>query len=125
MGKLVGSVDQGTSSTRFILFDEVRSRSRCPAPCPCSAPRGIALRSRAHRTGAFGLRAERRCPAAPQDGKIVEKHQIELPNIYPQEGWCEHDPAVIMDAVTTCIEETMKKVEGRFTAADVAAIGVR
>eukprot|EP01043_Picozoa_sp_COSAG02_P039492 COSAG02_NODE_3123_length_7322_cov_42.435553_1_plen_250_part_00 len=24
MGKLVGSVDQGTSSTRFILFDEVR-----------------------------------------------------------------------------------------------------
>jgi glycerol kinase len=59
-----------------------------------------------------------------QDGKIVEKHQIELPNLYPQEGWCEHDPAVIMDAVTTCIDETMKKVEGRYSPADVAAIGV-
>eukprot|EP01043_Picozoa_sp_COSAG02_P039493 COSAG02_NODE_3123_length_7322_cov_42.435553_2_plen_73_part_00 len=55
---------------------------------------------------------------------MVEKHQIELPNIYPQEGWCEHDPMVIMDAVTTCIDETMKKVEGRFSPADVAAIGV-
>jgi hypothetical protein len=68
-----------------------------------------------------------RGPCAPcaQDGKIVEKHQIELPNIYPQEGWCEHDPAVIMEAVTTCIDETMKKVEGRYTVADVAAIGVR
>ena len=59
-----------------------------------------------------------------QDGAIVEKHQIELPNIYPQEGWCEHDPMVIMDAVTTCINETMKKVEGRYSATDVAAIGV-
>ena len=60
-----------------------------------------------------------------QDGKIVEKHQIELPNIYPQEGWCEHDPMVIMDAVTTCIDETMKKVEGRYTPADVAATQAR
>ena len=29
-----------------------------------------------------------------------------------------------MDAVTTCIDETMKKVEGRYSPADVAAIGV-
>ena len=88
-----------------------------------AVPRAAAS-TRAHRTGAVLERQPTPCVAL-QDGKIVEKHQIELPNIYPQEGWCEHDPAVIMDAVTTCIEETMKKVEGRFTAADVAAIGVR
>ena len=42
MSKLVGSVDQGTSSTRFILFDEVRRRSAA-----VSSPRRSAGASRA------------------------------------------------------------------------------
>ena len=49
---------------------------------------------------------------------------MEFEQIHPKEGWCEHDPMVILNTVSTCIEETMKKVEGRFTAADVAAIGI-
>jgi hypothetical protein len=42
MSKLVGSVDQGTSSTRFILFDEVRRHSAA-----VSSPRRSAGVSRA------------------------------------------------------------------------------
>ncbi|KAI9016978.1 glycerol kinase 2 [Gaertneriomyces semiglobifer] len=57
---LIGAIDQGTSSTRFIVFNE--------------------------------------------SGGIVAMHQVELDQIYPKAGWCEHDPMVIWNSVTTCME---------------------
>ena len=56
----------------------------------------------------------------------MEKHQVEFEQHHPQVGWCEHDPAVILGTVTTCISETLRKLEagGSFSRADVAAVGI-
>lgn len=53
---LVGSIDQGTSSSRFLVFD-------------------------------------------PKDASVVAQHQVSFPSLYPQEGWAEQDPKVLLDTV--------------------------
>ncbi|XP_072376457.1 glycerol kinase 3 [Diabrotica undecimpunctata] len=67
MGPLVGAIDEGTSSARFLLFK---------AGTP----------------------------------EVVASHQIELSQIYPQEGWVEQDPLEILSVVETCIEKTIDKL---------------
>lgn len=67
-GKLVGAIDEGTSSARFILFK------------------------------------------AGTD-EIVCYHQMPVTSVYPQEGWVEQNPMLLIDIVTTCINETVKKLE--------------
>ncbi|KAI8921102.1 hypothetical protein DFJ77DRAFT_448543 [Powellomyces hirtus] len=77
----VGSIDQGTSSSRFMIFN--------------------------------------------QKGEIVTMHQMEFEQIYPQAGWCEHDPEVIMDSVNQCIAEVAKKLEAMgHSISDIKAIGI-
>ena len=81
MTKYVASIDQGTSSTRFIVFD--------------------------------------------QTGHVVEFHQTEFGQIYPQAGWVEHDPEVIYQSVVSCIKETAKKMEERgLRLLDIQAVGI-
>ncbi|HTP83783.1 MAG TPA: glycerol kinase GlpK [Alphaproteobacteria bacterium] len=72
------ALDQGTTSTRAIVFDAGGSA------------RGTA--------------------------------QIELPQIFPQPGWVEHDPEEIWRAS----QEVMRRAvdQARLTAADIAAIGI-
>ncbi|HEY1708221.1 MAG TPA: glycerol kinase GlpK [Rhizomicrobium sp.] len=70
------SIDQGTTSTRAILFD---------------------------------------ANAAP-----VASHQIELRQIYPDNGWVEHDANEIWQATVACCRAAVKGV----AAADIAAIGI-
>jgi glycerol kinase len=70
------AIDQGTTSTRAILFD---------------------------------------ANASP-----VASHQIELRQIYPDNGWVEHDANEIWRATVTCCRAAMKGV----AATDVAAIGI-
>ena len=53
--KLIYAIDQGTSSTRVIVFN---------------------------------LKWE-----------VVTQHQVEFQSIYPEEGWCEVDPKVLLDTV--------------------------
>lgn len=81
-GPLVGAIDEGTSSARFILFEAGTTN-------------------------------------------VVAQHQVELKKIYPQEGWVEQDPVVILDAVRTCIDQTIKKLHdlGR-NVDEIAAIGI-
>ena len=55
VGKLIYAIDQGTSSTRVIVFN---------------------------------LKWE-----------VVTQHQVEFQSIYPEEGWCEVDPKVLLDTV--------------------------
>ena len=31
--------------------------------------------------------------------KVVSQHQLEFNSIYPEEGWCEQDPMVILQTV--------------------------
>lgn len=41
---------------------------------------------------------------------VVCYHQIEIPQITPQEGWVEQDPMLILDVVERCIEITIEKL---------------
>lgn len=59
--QLLGAIDQGTSSSRFILFNA-------------------------------------------ETGRPVASHQQEFPSVYPEAGWCEQDPAVLLRSVEQCIE---------------------
>ena len=52
---LIYAIDQGTSSTRVIVFN---------------------------------LKWE-----------VVSQHQVEFQSIYPEEGWCEQDPKVLLNTV--------------------------
>ncbi|CAK7201446.1 Glycerol kinase [Sporothrix eucalyptigena] len=61
----VGSIDQGTTSSRFIIFDG--------------------------------------------DGNPVASHQLEFENLYPQSGWHEHDPMLLLGTVTECMEKAVQK----------------
>lgn len=57
--------------------------------------------------------------------KVVALHQIEIKQKYPQEGWVEQDPKEILQAVITCIEETVKKMKNLgLTVSDIKAIGI-
>lgn len=82
MGPLVGAIDEGTSSARFILFKA-----------------GTA--------------------------EVVCSHQEELPKIYPQEGWVEQDPVLILNVVKECIESTIDKlIDLGGNTDDIVAVGV-
>src|SRR5664279_758599 len=70
------AIDQGTTSTRAILFD----------------------------SGA----------------KPIASHAIELRQIYPANGWIEHDAKEIWNATLACCRVVLAGVP----AADVAAIGI-
>ncbi|KAJ7522188.1 hypothetical protein O6H91_11G009000 [Diphasiastrum complanatum] len=78
----VGAIDQGTTSTRFFLYD--------------------------------------------RNAKPVASHQVEFAQIYPQAGWVEHDPLVILDTVKVCIQKTCEKAraEGISIDGNVKAIGI-
>ncbi|MGI4776719.1 MAG: glycerol kinase GlpK [Janthinobacterium lividum] len=72
------ALDQGTSSSRSIVFD--------------------------------------------REGRIVAVTQRELPQIYPQPGWVEHDPMEIWRAQLATAREVLDKA--KLTAADIHAIGI-
>jgi glycerol kinase len=72
------ALDQGTSSSRSIVFDE--------------------------------------------NGNIVAQAQQELPQIYPQPGWVEHDPMQIWNGQLATAREALAKAG--LKAADIRAIGI-
>jgi glycerol kinase len=76
--RFILSIDQGTTSTRAILFD-----------------------------------------TAGEPQATVQK---ELPQIYPADGWVEHDPEEIWRATTAVVTGVLDKA--RAAATDVAAIGI-
>lgn len=78
MASYLLAMDQGTTSSRAILFDP--------------------------------------------EGRPVSQAQIELPQIYPQPGWVEQDPAAIL---TTQLEAAAKVLsQAQVAARDIAAIGI-
>ena len=72
------ALDQGTSSSRSIVFDE--------------------------------------------RGHIVAQAQLELPQIYPQPGWVEHDPMEIWETERLAAAETIRT--SGLPAAGIAGIGI-
>ncbi|MCR5732414.1 MAG: glycerol kinase GlpK [Sphaerochaetaceae bacterium] len=78
MARYIGAIDQGTTSTRFILFDE--------------------------------------------NGMIVQSHQLEHKQYFPNPGWVEHDPEEIWNNTVSTMKETLLK--SGIDAGEVAAIGI-
>lgn len=74
----VVAIDQGTTSTRSIIFD--------------------------------------------YNGKPLFKSQIEIPQIYPQAGWAEHDPMMILRSVEDTLAEVMR--QSGLVADDIAGVGI-
>ncbi len=72
------ALDQGTSSSRSIVFDA--------------------------------------------DGRIVALAQQELPQIYPQPGWVEHDPMAIWRGQLSTAREAL--IKAGLTARDIHAVGI-
>lgn len=72
------ALDQGTTSTRAILFDA--------------------------------------------DGAARASAQVELPQIYPQPGWVEHDPEEIWRATVSVLKRAL--ANARAAPSDIAAIGI-
>ena len=62
-----GAIDQGTTSSRFIVFDN--------------------------------------------EGNIVEQHQEEFNQYFPNEYSVEHNPEEIWKSVVNCINEVLKKID--------------
>jgi glycerol kinase len=56
------------------------------------------------------------------DGTARASAQVELPQIYPQPGWVEHDPEEIWRATLSVLKRAL--ANGKLTAADVLAIGI-
>ena len=55
-----------------------------------------------------------------KEGKIVASHQESKKQIYPQPGWCEHDPNEIIKNVNTCIDKVCEKLsEMGFSSSDI------
>jgi len=57
-----------------------------------------------------------------RQGRIVALAQRELPQIYPQPGWVEHDPMEIWRGQLATAQEVLAKAG--ITARDVAALGI-
>lgn len=78
MTQFLLAIDQGTTSTRVMIFDH--------------------------------------------EGRNVSKHQLELTQYFPQEGWVEHDPEEIWQATVICCREAVHKAKLSFK--DIRAIGI-
>lgn len=78
MAQYLLSIDQGTTSSRAIVFDAA--------------------------------------------GSIVAVDQEEFPQIYPADGWVEHDPEAIWETTLKTCRGALKNAS--LTAADIAAIGI-
>jgi len=55
-------------------------------------------------------------------GKVVASSQQEFAQIYPKDGWVEHDPEIIWQTVEETCQTALKKA--RLSATDIASIGV-
>lgn len=78
MKKYILSLDQGTTSSRAILFNK--------------------------------------------EGLIESVSQKEFPQIYPNPGWVEHDPMVILESVLSVIKDCIYKIGA--SPLEIAAIGI-
>eukprot|EP00195_Chlamydomonas_chlamydogama_P007939 CAMPEP_0202896430 /NCGR_PEP_ID=MMETSP1392-20130828/5443_1 /ASSEMBLY_ACC=CAM_ASM_000868 /TAXON_ID=225041 /ORGANISM="Chlamydomonas chlamydogama, Strain SAG 11-48b" /LENGTH=510 /DNA_ID=CAMNT_0049581793 /DNA_START=69 /DNA_END=1601 /DNA_ORIENTATION=- len=59
-----------------------------------------------------------------KDFQPVAQHQVPLPQIYPEAGWCEHDPLAIWGTVKECITQAVQEAESKVGPVNVRALGI-
>ncbi len=63
-----------------------------------------------------------RCIIFEKDGKIVSVVQREFPQIFPKEGWVEHDPMTIWSTQIAAVTEAFLKIGATWD--EIAGIGI-
>ena len=59
------------------------------------------------------------------DWQVISQHQLEFNSIYPDEGWCEQDPSMILQTVKDCISGVTEDILSKGYKLDqVKAIGI-
>jgi glycerol kinase len=56
------------------------------------------------------------------EGKVLAMHAVPFPQIYPQPGWVEHDPKVLLDSQIEALRRAV--VLSGVAPAEIAAIGI-
>ncbi len=56
------------------------------------------------------------------EGEMLASHSVEFPQLYPQPGWVEHNPADILSSQVTALKEAVKRAG--IDPHDIAAIGI-
>ncbi|XP_070606707.1 glycerol kinase isoform X8 [Erythrolamprus reginae] len=99
MGPLVGAIDQGTSSTRFL--------------------NGF-LQSKQYATPIYYKKVFNANTA-----ELLSHHQVEIQQKFPKEGWVEQDPKEILQSVYECVERTCEKLNQlNIDISNIKAVGV-
>lgn len=63
-----------------------------------------------------------RAVVVDENGKVVAVHGIEFPQIYPQPGWVEHDPAQILSSQVESLKKAVEKAA--IDPKDILGIGI-
>ena len=63
-----------------------------------------------------------RCILFEKDGTIASVVQREFPQIFPKEGWVEHDPMAIWSTQISVATEALLKIGGAWD--DICGIGI-
>lgn len=108
-GPLVGAIDEGTSSARFLVSRNFLFEAKF---------------IHTHLNSAYLSHIMLQVFAA-QTAEVLTYHQVSVPSICPNEGWVEQDPQVIMNAVLECVEKTVENLKHlEIDPNDIVAIGV-
>eukprot|EP00199_Chlamydomonas_sp_CCMP681_P001310 CAMPEP_0119107008 /NCGR_PEP_ID=MMETSP1180-20130426/7896_1 /TAXON_ID=3052 ORGANISM="Chlamydomonas cf sp, Strain CCMP681" /NCGR_SAMPLE_ID=MMETSP1180 /ASSEMBLY_ACC=CAM_ASM_000741 /LENGTH=609 /DNA_ID=CAMNT_0007092431 /DNA_START=328 /DNA_END=2157 /DNA_ORIENTATION=- len=54
----------------------------------------------------------------------IANHQVSLSQIYPEAGWCEHDPHEILRCVKECLVGALREAEAKLGVVTVRAVGI-
>ena len=63
-----------------------------------------------------------RAVVVDENGKVVAVHGMEFPQIYPQPGWVEHDPAQILSSQVESLKKAFEKAA--IDPKDIVGIGI-
>ena len=63
-----------------------------------------------------------RAVVVDENGKVVAVHGMEFPQIYPQPGWVEHDPAQILSSQVESLKKAVEKAA--IDPKDIVGIGI-
>ena len=63
-----------------------------------------------------------RAVVVDENGKVVAVHGMEFPQIYPQPGWVEHDPAQILSSQMESLKKAVEKAA--IDPKDIVGIGI-
>ncbi|XP_053165531.1 glycerol kinase isoform X2 [Hemicordylus capensis] len=127
MGPLVGSIDQGTSSTRFLVEVDCRliTLGCNSAGSTLSLSGGPDYRDGASSYGNSGGSSSWKLVFNASTAELLSLHQVELKQQFPKEGWVEQDPKEILQSVYECMETTCEQLKTLdIDIANIKGIGI-